>query len=103
MWSVPTCLLTNLRRLWSLTASFSGATGTVSVSYTHLDVYKRQDEYPVTLENGVQVTVQEYEVAGQEDPRYAADFEYRDAQYQLMGHMEKDEFEKIIKNLRFYD
>ena len=70
-------------------------------SHGWTDMDELADEYPVTLENGVQVTVQEYEVEGQEDPRYAADFEYRDAQYQLMGHMEKEEFEKIIKNLHF--
>ena len=72
-------------------------------SHGWTDMDELTDEYPVTLENGVQVTVQEYEVDSQENPRYVADFEYRDAQYQLMGHMEKDEFEKIIKNLRFYD
>ena len=71
-------------------------------SHGWTDMDELTDEYPVTLENGVKVTVQEYEVAGQENPRYAAEFEYRDAQYQLMGHMEKEEFEKIIKNLSFY-
>ena len=71
-------------------------------SHGWTDMDELTDEYLITLENGVCVTVQEYEVAGQENPRYAADFEYRDAQYQLMGHMEKKEFEKIIKNLSFY-
>ena len=70
-------------------------------SHGWTDMDEQTDEYPITLENGVQVIVQEYEVDGREDPRYAADFEYRDAQYQLMGHMEKEEFEKIIKNLHF--
>lgn len=70
-------------------------------SHGWTDMDELTDEYPVTLENGVQVTVQEYEVDSQENPRYVADFEYRDAQYQLMGHMEKEEFEKIIKNLHF--
>ena len=70
-------------------------------SHGWTDMDELTDEYPVTLENGVRVTVQEYEVTGQEEPRYVAEFEYRDAQYQLMGHMEKEEFEKIIKNLHF--
>ena len=61
-------------------------------SHGWTDMDELTDEYPVTLENGVRVTVQEYEVTGQEEPRYVAEFEYRDAQYQLMGHMEKDEF-----------
>ena len=71
-------------------------------SHGWTDMDELTDEYPVTLENGVRVTVQEYEVTGQEEPRYVAEFEYRDAQYQLMGHMEKEEFEKIIKNFSFY-
>ena len=28
-------------------------------------------------------------------------FEYKDAQYQIMGDIQKDEFEKIVKNLIF--
>ena len=33
--------------------------------------------------------------------RYMAEFEYMDAQYRLIGLMEKEEFDKIIKNLIF--
>ena len=46
--------------------------------------------------------IKEYEIEDSKLNRYVADFEYADAQYQLMGAMEKDEFEKIIKNLFFY-
>ena len=70
-----------------------------SHGWTDIDVLA--DEYTVIVENGVQVNIQEYEVADQKNPRYVAEFEYRDAQYQLMGHMEKEEFEKIINNLHF--
>ena len=31
--------------------------------------------------------------------RFVAETEYRDAQYQLIGVIEKEEFEKIIKNI----
>lgn len=70
-----------------------------SHGWTDIDVL--MDEYIITLENGVQVTIEEYDVVDQEELRYSAEFEYQDAQYQLMGLIEKDEFEKIIKNLHF--
>ena len=35
------------------------------------------------------------------EKRYIAEFEYKDIQYQLKGIMEKEEFDKIIKNLFF--
>ena len=35
------------------------------------------------------------------EKRYIAEFEYKDVQYQFKGIMEKDEFEKILKNLFF--
>ena len=43
--------------------------------------------------------VKEYEVKNTKEKRYIAEFEYKDVQYQLKGIMEKDEFEKILKNL----
>ena len=35
------------------------------------------------------------------EKRYIAEFEYKGVQYQLKGIMEKEEFDKIIKNLFF--
>ena len=43
--------------------------------------------------------MKEYEVKNTKEKRYIAEFEYKDVQYQLKGIMEKDEFEKILKNL----
>lgn len=58
------------------------------------------NEYEV--ENGEkQIQVKEYEVKNTKEKRYIAEFEYKDVQYQLKGIMEKDEFEKILKNLFF--
>ena len=58
------------------------------------------NEYKV--ENGEkQIQVKEYEVKNTKEKRYIAEFEYKDVQYQLKGIMEKDEFEKILKNLFF--
>jgi hypothetical protein len=58
------------------------------------------NEYEV--ENGEKkIQVKEYEVKNTKEKRYIAEFEYKDVQYQLKGIMEKDEFEKILKNLFF--
>lgn len=52
------------------------------------------------IENkGQKIQVEEYEVKNTKEKRYIAEFEYKDVQYQLKGIMEKDEFEKILKNL----
>lgn len=59
------------------------------------------NEYQIETMANVSVEIKEYEVTDLELNRYIADFEYRDAQYQIMGIMEKEEFEKIIKNLAF--
>lgn len=54
------------------------------------------------IENkGQKIQVEEYEVKNTKEKRYIAEFEYKDVQYQLKGIMEKDEFEKILKNLFF--
>ena len=34
--------------------------------------------------------------------RYEAEFEYAGAQYEIKGVVEKEEFEKILKNLIFF-
>ena len=51
--------------------------------------------------NGKKIKIEEYEVKNIKEKRYIAEFEYKDVQYQLKGIMEKDEFDKIIKNLFF--
>ena len=71
-------------------------------SHGRTDIDKLIDEYAIELENDVQVKIEEYKVANKKMHRFAAEFEYQDAQYQLMGSMEKEEFDKIIKNLSFY-
>ena len=47
------------------------------------------------------IPIDEYEVEGYSEKRYIATFKYRDVNYQLMGIMEKEEFDEIIKNLGF--
>lgn len=71
-------------------------------SYGQIETDVLSDEYSIKLENGVDIEVKEYLVDEKNQYRYVGKFEYRDTQYQLMGTIEKDEFEKILKNLRFY-
>ena len=54
------------------------------------------------IENSSQIIdIEEYNVEGSELNRYIAEFKYEDVQYQLMGVMEKIQFDEIIKNLIF--
>ena len=69
-------------------------------SYGRITVDTLIDEYQIELENSIHVNIKEYEVDNYKN-RYVAEFEYMDAQYQIMGIMEKGEFEKIVKNLYF--
>lgn len=59
------------------------------------------DEYEVEVSD-VHIKVSEYDVENESAKRLVAEFEYMDAQYQIMGIMEKDEFEKIVENLKIY-
>lgn len=59
------------------------------------------DEF--TVENGKkEIRVTEYRVDGYEEKGFLAEFEDYGVHYQLRGTMEKEEFEKILKNLKFY-
>lgn len=71
-------------------------------SHGRTDTDKLVDKYDIELESNVQVEIEEYEVVNKENHRFVAEFEYQNAQYQLMGLMEKGKFEKIINNLGFY-
>lgn len=59
------------------------------------------NEYEIETIKEIGVSIKEYEVEDLELSRYIVDFEYMDAQYQIMGIIEKDQIEKIIKNLAF--
>lgn len=59
------------------------------------------DEYQIDTQNEINVDIKVYTVDDSDANRYAAEFEYMDAQYRIMGVMEKDEFDKIIENLIF--
>lgn len=70
-------------------------------SYAQTEVDEMISEYEISEYPNVVISVKEYEVEDVKNHRYVAEFEYQDAQYQLMGIMEKDEFDKILKNLYF--
>ena len=72
-----------------------------SHGYTKTDELVK--EYYITVAEEINVNIKEYNVLNQKNHKFSAEFEYKDAQYQLVGWMEKEEFNKIIKNLRFYD
>ena len=61
---------------------------------------KKTDEYQIETDSE-KIHVEEYAVQEYENKRYIADFKYRDVNYQLIGIMEKEEFDEIIKNLDF--
>ncbi|MDN0060113.1 DUF4367 domain-containing protein [Mediterraneibacter glycyrrhizinilyticus] len=72
-------------------------------SYGQTEVDTLINEYKMEVDNNIIVKVREYSVVDYEENRYVAKFEYKDAQYELIGLMEKEEFDKIVKNLFFYD
>lgn len=61
------------------------------------------DEYQIETQNKIDVDIKVYTVDDTDENRYVAEFEYMDAQYRIMGIMEKEVFNKIIENLIFYD
>ena len=51
--------------------------------------------------NGCRVKVTKYKIDKEDLPKWVAKFEYNNIEYMLTGTMEKQEFEKILKNLIF--
>ena len=52
--------------------------------------------------NGIEIEAEEFRVKDSSENRQIATFEYKGAHYQIIGAIEKSEFEKILKNLYFY-
>ena len=72
-------------------------------SYGRTELDQLEDEYQIEMNNKIVIDIKEYSVDNRDNNRYVAEFGYMDAQYQLIGVMEKAEFNKIIENLIFYD
>ena len=69
-------------------------------SFSQKDLDSLINEYELK-NNNVSIHVEEYTINNSSNRRYIAEFEYQGAQYQLMGRMEKKEFDNILKNLFF--
>ncbi len=55
-----------------------------------------------TLEvNGIVIYIKECKIPSTKQKRYYASFDYKETKYFLSGMMEREEFEKILKNLYF--
>lgn len=70
-------------------------------SFAQTEVDSLVNEYKIEASENTIIQISEYDIENEEQNRFVAEFEYRDAQYQLMGIMEKEEFNEIIKNLYF--
>ena len=72
-------------------------------SFGQVETDELINEYSINTDNNVEINVKEYSIDNVDEKRNVAEFEYRDAQYQLMGIMPSEEFDKILKNLFFYE
>ena len=61
---------------------------------------KMTDEYQLEISNGTVVDVEEYELDNSKK-RYIGEFEYQGVHYQLKGVIQKQDFEEILKDLKF--
>lgn len=68
-------------------------------SLGQIEVDKITDEYYIELDNSIVFHVTEYLLSDTNRKRYMAETEYRDVQYQLIGIIDKEEFEKIVENI----
>ncbi|MBM6752233.1 DUF4367 domain-containing protein [Mediterraneibacter glycyrrhizinilyticus] len=69
-------------------------------SFTQKDLDLLINEYDIQ-NNAFDIHVREYDIEDSSKKRYTAEFEYHNVQYQLMGSIEKENFDKILKNLFF--
>ena len=59
------------------------------------------EEYTIEKE-GQKIVIKEYEIAETKMKRYSAQFSYNGLEYFLMGAIEKEDFEYLIKKLKFF-
>lgn len=72
-------------------------------SHGQTEIDELADEYQIHIDSDVLINIKVYTIDNRKEDRYVAEFEYMDAQYKLMGVIEKEEFNKIVENLIFYD
>lgn len=71
-------------------------------SHGQTDIDKLVSEYKINTAENIEINVKEYDVVNESENRFEAEFEYMDAQYKLIGLMQKEEFDKIVKNFAFW-
>ena len=59
------------------------------------------DEYMIGLDSA-EVLVKQYRIEESGETEYVAQFEVGDAKYTIAGVIDKENFEEIIKNLKFF-
>lgn len=70
-------------------------------SFSQIDTDNFVSSYTINVNDNISVSIRNYDIENVEMDRYIAEFEYMDAQYQIMGIIQKEEFDKIIENLIF--
>lgn len=70
-------------------------------SFAQTELDKLTNEYQIKTDVNINIEVKEYQIDGSNNKRYVAEFEYMDAQYEIKGIIEKEELDKILKNLYF--
>lgn len=69
-------------------------------SFGQKEVDEQSKEFTLDCEKFI-ANIKEYTITGADQKRYVADFEYMGIHYQLKGCLQKEELEKILKNLIF--
>lgn len=69
-------------------------------SFGQKEVDNLIDTYEITNTDHI-ITVDEYQIKNKSERRFIAEYEYLDVQYQMMGIMDKEEFNQILENLFF--
>lgn len=75
-------------------ASFKQASFGIDVEDSLKKVYRKDIK-------GETISIKEYEIQDTKERKYLASFEYRGLEYYLLGTLNKSDFEKILKNLKF--
>ena len=70
-------------------------------SFGQKEVDEQSKEFTLDCEKFI-ANIKEYTITGADQKRYVADFEYMGIHYQLKGCLQKEELEKILKNLIFF-
>lgn len=78
-----------------ISASYKDSSWGMDVEDHSIDEYQLQNEKCV-------IEIKEYETEDTKGKRYSASFTYKGLEYFLIGTMEKEEFESILKNMHFY-